>query len=250
MRPTTSSRSRCQCQQQAGQPDGLVAEVGPHQVVAGAGRVALVEDEVDHGQHRVETIVELVGGRHPEGDAGLADLSLGPDQPLGHGRFGYEEGASDLRRGQTGDRAQGERHPCLRSERGMAAGHQQRQLIVRRGRRLGRPSLHPGQRLLSIGPTGLAAKPVDGSAAGDGGQPRAGPVRNPGAGPRAEGLGDRVLGRVLGRVEVAEITGERGDEQRPLVAHDRADGVVDGVPHERRRGAQGKSRIGRTSTLP
>ena len=40
-----------QLAQQAGQADGLVAQVDPHQRVAAARRVALAEDQVDDPQH-------------------------------------------------------------------------------------------------------------------------------------------------------------------------------------------------------
>jgi hypothetical protein len=37
--------------QQPAEPDGLGAQAGPGQLVTGAGRVALAEDQVEHGQH-------------------------------------------------------------------------------------------------------------------------------------------------------------------------------------------------------
>ncbi len=114
----------------AAQADGLVAERPPHQVAARAGRVPLVEEQIDDGQHRRGALEQLVGGRDDEGDAGVADLALGPDEPLGHGRFGNEEGAGDLGRRHADQRAQGQRDTCLEGQRGMAAGEDEAEAIV------------------------------------------------------------------------------------------------------------------------
>ena len=62
--------------------------------------------------------------------AGVADLALGPHQPLGHRRLGHEEGAGDLGRGEAAEGAQGERDPGLEGERRVAAGEDQPQPVV------------------------------------------------------------------------------------------------------------------------
>src|SRR5437660_4439294 len=77
--------------QLAGEPDRLGGEVD----VAG---VALVEDQVEHAQHRGD-VTGLV-----EPDA--RDGPLGPADALGHGRLRPEVGLRDLPRGQAADRAQ------------------------------------------------------------------------------------------------------------------------------------------------
>src|SRR5262249_39559241 len=61
---------------------------------------------------------------------GLADLPLGPDQPLRHGRLGDQERGRDLGRGQPAHRAQRQPHPGRRVQRGGAAGEDQRKLVV------------------------------------------------------------------------------------------------------------------------
>src|SRR6478672_11408765 len=58
--------------------------------------MTLVEDEVHDRQHRSQPVGELGVARDPVGDVGVADLALGPDEPLGHGRLGHEEAAGDL----------------------------------------------------------------------------------------------------------------------------------------------------------
>ena len=48
-----------QPRQDAAEPQRLLAQLRPHPVLAGGGRVALVEDEVDHLQHRGEPLRQL-----------------------------------------------------------------------------------------------------------------------------------------------------------------------------------------------
>jgi hypothetical protein len=80
--------------QLTGEPDRLGGEVD----IAG---VALVEDEVQHAQHRGD-VTGLV-----EPDA--RDGPLGPADALGHSCLGHEVGLRDLTRGQTADGAQRQR---------------------------------------------------------------------------------------------------------------------------------------------
>ena len=51
-------------------------------------RVALVEDQVDDGEHRGEPVGQQVVGRHAERDPGGLDLALGAHEPLRHRRLG------------------------------------------------------------------------------------------------------------------------------------------------------------------
>ena len=98
---------------------------------AGGRRVALVEDEVEHGEHRAKPLGQQVVGGHAEGDARGADLALGPDEPLRHRRLGYEKGVRDLGRRQAADLAKGERDPTLRREGRVAAREHEREPVVR-----------------------------------------------------------------------------------------------------------------------
>ena len=80
------------------EPDRLVAEVGAHVVGAGRRRVALVEHEVEHREHRAQPLGEQVVGRDAERDAGAADLPLRTHEPLRHRGLGDEERVRDLGR--------------------------------------------------------------------------------------------------------------------------------------------------------
>ena len=129
-----------------------------------ARRVALVEDEVEDGEHRAQPLRQQVVGRDAEGDAGVADLPLRADEPLRHRRLGDEERVRDLRRRQAGDLPQRQRDPRLGGERRVAAGEDEREAVV--GDRahvvlLGRQRLEPRQQLGLAGEGLLAPDPVD-----------------------------------------------------------------------------------------
>jgi hypothetical protein len=117
-----------QAQQQAGQPDGLVAE----RRAAGAlgRRIALVEHQVDHRRDGGEALGALLGARGFEGHVGVGDDPLGAGDPLLHGRFRDQEGAGDLPDREAGDDAQGERDLLGRRQVRMGADEQQPQDVV------------------------------------------------------------------------------------------------------------------------
>ena len=222
--------------QDPGQPDGLGAQPPADQVGARAGRVALVEQQVEHGQDPGGPLGQQVRGRHPVGDAGVADLVLGPDQALGHGRLGHQERPGDLGRAQAGQRAQGQRDPGLQRQGRMAAGEDQPQPVVGDaalvviggadrilGRRQDQGVPEPG------GLGGPAAQPVQGPVARRGGEPGAGLARHAVARPGPQGLRERLLGALLGQVPVAGHADQRRDDPAPLVAEgpgDRLGGVA------------------------
>ena len=60
----------------AGEADGVGAQSLAHEIGAARGRVALVEQEVEHRQRRPQALGQQVGGRHAVRDAGVADLAL------------------------------------------------------------------------------------------------------------------------------------------------------------------------------
>ena len=93
--------ARHELQQQPTQTDGLRAQVGADEVVAGGRRIALVEHQVDDGQHRREPPWEVGLRGDAVGDVRVADLVLGAHDPLRHGGLGHDEGACDLGRGQA-----------------------------------------------------------------------------------------------------------------------------------------------------
>ncbi len=119
-----------QLSQRPGQANRLGAQAGADQLGPGGGRVALVEQQVQHGEHGPGSFRQHVVGRDAEGYAGVADLALGPHQALGHGGFGDQERPRYLGRGQAGQGAQGEGDLGLQGQGRMTAGEHQAQAVV------------------------------------------------------------------------------------------------------------------------
>jgi hypothetical protein len=84
--------------QQPSEADRLGAQLPPDERVPERRGVTLIEDQVDGGHDAVEALVERVVRGNLVGDAGVADLGLGPHEPLHHRRLRHEEPARDLRR--------------------------------------------------------------------------------------------------------------------------------------------------------
>src|SRR6266478_620093 len=108
----------------------IFAEGRAYPVLAGGGRVAFVEDQIDHLQHGGQT-----GGKiGPAGDlkrnARLGEGALGPDDALGDGRLRDEEGARDLLRRQTSKKAKREHNTCLGRENRMAGDEHEAQKVI------------------------------------------------------------------------------------------------------------------------
>ena len=224
--------------QQPPQANRLGGQVVPHRRFARGGGVALVEDEVDHLQHRGQPLAELLAGGDLVGDPRGQDLLLGAHEPLGGGHLGLEKGAGDLGGGQRAQRAQGQRDLRGLAQRRVAAGEQQSQSIVGEivrllGRlgRLGR--LGSGERSLGDGADRGRRRPppaeqIDRAAAGDGGQPRARPGGDALGAPALERPDAGVLQRLLGDLEVGDRADERGEDPAPLRAKHRLDRLLAG----------------------
>ena len=190
--------------QPAGQPQRFSGQVDAVHLLAGRRGVALVEDQVQHVADGLDPLINLLGGWHRERRAGLPDTLLGPADPLRHGRFGHEEGAGDLGRGQAPDRPQRQRDLRGRCERRMAAQQQQRERVIPVRlppipgipAQLGRGRAE-GQAVLSLAPGTLAADLVDQPPRGDGDQPGPGVLRYPLGRPVHGGGQQRLLHGVL-----------------------------------------------------
>ena len=80
----------------AAQTESFIAQLRPDPVLAGRGRIALVEDQVDHLEHRAEARHANGSSRDLEPDARFGEGSLRPDDALGDGRDRDEKGPSYL----------------------------------------------------------------------------------------------------------------------------------------------------------
>ncbi len=201
--------------------------------------VALVEDQVDDREHRGEPVGQQVSRRDSKRDTRNLDLALGADEPLCHGRLGDEEGARDLLRLETAERSQRERHLGIERERRVAAREDQLEPLVR-DRRLvhfvlqGFRHLEPAGLLRS---RPIASEAVDRAVTSGGDEPRAWVGRRPLARPALGGDRERLLGGLLGELEVAEEADQAGEDTSPLVSKD----LFETCYH---------STIGRTSIAP
>jgi hypothetical protein len=205
--------------QPAGETDRLLRQVRVGQPGPDRCRVPLREDQVEHVGHSGDPAGQLVGGRDREPRPGLAQAGLGPTDPLGHGRLGHQERSRDLPGGEPADRPERQRHLRQPWERRVAAKDQQRQRVValtritgvgrggdqRVGRGAGRDPTLP----LRASPIG--APPVDQPPRGHGDQPPLRVVWHA-LGRPLPGRGEqRLLHRVLGRVEIAVPADQRGE---------------------------------------
>jgi hypothetical protein len=212
---------------QLAQSDRLRAELRAEQFVAGGCGVALAEDEVEHGEHEGEPLGQLVVGRDPEGDPGVADLALGAHQALRHRRLGDQERAGDLRRGQPAHRLQRQRHPRLLGERRMSAGEDQAQPLVpdpdqavgREVHDLARFAGVAGLLVLSVGGA-LTAQPVERPVTRDRDEPLRRRVRNAGRWPVLQRRRGGLLQRLLGELEIPQPVDERRQHPRPIGKED------------------------------
>ncbi len=217
--------------QHPGQSQRVLAQPGAQPVVAGGGRVPLVEDQVDDVQDGAEAGLAVGSVRHLEGDVLRGEGAFGTDDPLGHGRLRHQVGAGDLGRGQAAEQAQGERGARLGGQHRVAGGEDEPEQVVvdvvrvggllRRGRGLQAPA-----DLGEFAGVGVAAPDqVDGPVPGGGHEPGAGVVRHPFPGPPLQGGDEGVLRQFLGDADVPDDPGDAGDDAGRLQAEDGLDRV-------------------------
>ena len=204
------------------EPDRLCAQALTHEVGAGGGGVALVEQEVEHGEHRARALRQQMRGRHPVRDAGVADLVLRAHEPLRHRRLRHQERASDLGGGQPGERAQRQRDLRVDRERRVAAREDQPQAVVFDAAVVGvGTGSSPDESTVTSrsfdAPVVTAPGAVDRPVAGGRGEPRAGIARDAVASPMFEGEHEGVLRAFLGHVPVAGDADQRRDDPAPLL---------------------------------
>ncbi len=231
---------RHEVREQASQADGFVGKVPADQAVAGGGRVALVEDQVEHGQHRVQPLRQQVRRRDAVGNAGVADLAFGAYQSLRQGRLRKQEGAGDLRCGEAAERSQREGHARLGRKRRVATGEDQPQPVVvdagapvvagrpgpaQRRTRLGAQFRQLAKDGLALGQATNPAQPVDGLVARRGDDPARGVGGNAGIRPLGDRHQESLLDGLFREIEVAEDANEPGNGTALLLTEDALDGL-------------------------
>ena len=159
----------------------------------------------------------LLGGRHPERNAGRLDPLLGPRDALRHRRLVDHERAPDLGCRQSADRAQRQGDRRGRCQRRVAAHEQDGQRVVLR-RHLTAGLLLQGGGRFPV-PTGLLAPPlVDQPPLGDLDQPATRAGRDAVSGPVHGRREQCLLNGILGGVEVAVPAGEHAEDLRRELA--------------------------------
>jgi hypothetical protein len=245
----------------AREPQRLGHEVVALQVGADAARVALVEDQIEHVQHRAQAFLALALGGHGERHAGVLDLLLRAADALRHRRLGHEIRVRDLGRREPADGAQRKRDRGRRRQHRMAAHEEQQQRVVvlaglgvlgrRRELRVGR--LLPQHLGLAPAPRDLAAQLVGHAPRGDLDKPRPRVVGHALVGPLHRGGEQRFLHGVLGGREVAEAADHCAEHLRRELAQQ----VLVGLRRARRQTSPlvlliitGWTSIGMSSGLP
>jgi hypothetical protein len=221
----------------AAQAQGFVAQRRAHPVGSAGGRVAFVEDQVDHAEHGGQALRQFVAARRFEGDVRFAQRALGAHDALRDRRLGHQARARDFLRRQPPKQAQRERDLRVGRQHRMARGEHQAQHVVADhvvggGFGIGREQRGPpvfvvvDRRLFARVQVALAHA-VDRATLGRGHQPRARFVGNAVGGPVFERGEEGVLRQFLGQADVAHHARETGDEPGRFDPPHRVDGAAD-----------------------
>ena len=227
---------RQQAREHAGEADRLGAQLLADGRIARRGGVPLVEDQVQHGHHLVETLGDDRLGRVAKPDPGHAQAALRAHEPLRHDGLRDEEGARDLGRREAAGQPQRERHLGVGRERRVAAGEDQLEAVigqavvrkVRGGLRARLLELRQLQRQRPVAP-----EPVERHVAGGCDHPGGRLGGNAVDRPAGRGAREGLLHRLLRQVGVAEPAPQRTHRPRPVIAERSIDGGA-GEDHPRR----------------
>ena len=114
----------------AAKPQRVFAERGAMPVVTRRGRVAFVENQIDHLQNICETFRKFSAARNFVGHVCIGECAFGADDALRDRRLGHEKGACDFVGGEAADQAQRERELRVGAEHGMARRENQAEKVV------------------------------------------------------------------------------------------------------------------------
>src|SRR5262249_5532218 len=112
------------------EPKRILAERRSRPVFARGRRVALVEDQINHLEHRRKSRGELGPARNLEGHALLSQGPFGPDDPLRDGGLSYKKCARDLLRRQTSKQPEGERDAGLARDPRMTGNKHEAEKVI------------------------------------------------------------------------------------------------------------------------
>jgi len=167
-------------------------------------------------------------GRHAKGNAGVADLALGTNEPLGERGLRDEERTRDLTGLEARNLAQRQGDARFGREGRMAAREDEAQAFV--GNRahvvllLGSKLLEAREELGLARQRPFAADAIDRTVPRGRDDPRSRVARGAVLRPPFERARERFLDSILGELKVPENTDEDRDRTSPLLAEDRVDG--------------------------
>ncbi len=203
-------------QQHTGEPDRLGRQVPCGRPIRPRDLVpAKAVGGVDRLEHGAKASRQLALVRDLERNAGLADLGLGPNQPLAHGCRRHQECLRDARRVQAEHGLQHQRRVQRRVDRRVGADEEQLEALV--GEFVGRIRLRrlrderPERDLVLL----AHARPpllIDQPMAGCGEQPGLGLRRHALARPAAQSFDQGFAQSILGRRHVSRPRAEVRDE--------------------------------------
>lgn len=181
-----------------------------------AAWTCLVEHEVDHRRDHTDPLGAFDRARRLERHLGARDPLLGARDALLHRRLADQERASDLRHGEARHDPQRERDLLGRRELGVAADEQQAQDVIAVVRsvealcevRLGPLEVSEAREAFlrrQLGLLAASSRGIDRRVAPDENQPGGRIARRAILRPRLECAQARVLERLLGDLEIAEV---------------------------------------------
>ena len=201
------------------------------QRLAGGGRVAFVEHQVDHAERAREPLGQFVRRRHLVGDAGIADFCLRAHDALRQRGSRAQECLRDGFRREAADLAQGERHLRIRRQCRMATRENEAQPVVLDAfgvpwrRRLVGDAFDLFGDIVERVELRAPADAVDGLEPAGRHEPCARIRRHAIARPLLERRTERVGQRLFGEIEVAEQANQRGEDAPRFGAVHRLDCV-------------------------
>ncbi len=208
--------------QHAPQPERIITERRPHPLLSGRSRVAFVEDQIDHRQHRFKPLPQLHPTRSLKGNMSLSQRLLGSKNSLAQSLLRNQEGSGNLGRGEAAGHAQGERNAPFECQHRMAGGKDKAQDVVIDN--LIQSLIHSFTEALllefQVSPQ-LSVLPLQHSAAAQSvngpplrcrHEPRSGFVGNTLLWPIFESGDQRILSEFLGNADVTGNAGDPGDE--------------------------------------
>ncbi len=229
--PVSLAAAGHELDQEAAHAQRLGAQCRPGPVGSAGRGVPLVEQQVDHPEHRGEPFGPLLPARLLQRGPRCGQSPLGPHQPLGHRRLGGQVGPGDLARRQPGHQPQRQGGLRLGGQAGVAADeHQPQHVVLDVVEGSDDPLLaHLVSQLLGHRTEGAiaalaSAECVDGPALGGRHQPGAGVAGYAIGRPLGQCRHEGVLGQVLGQADVADDPNQPGDQPSRLLAPDRLDG--------------------------